>query len=932
MKYIILLVVTFVLMVSHLEAQVVATDPSPANVESLTAVYFYADKGSQGLKDYTGDIYAHTGVITNKSSNGSDWKYVPAGWGENIAKCKMQRVDNNTYLLQLTPDIIKFYGVPEGEKILQLAFVFRNEDGSKTGKDTGDKDIFVNVVDQRLSISFTSPSTTESIAQIGAKMNFIAVASAGGLLQAKVNDKVVYTTGGSTLNFDYTFSELGTYNVEAFITAGGKTVSNKVMVNVVSEVEEMPVPSGMHDGINYHENNTSVTLVLYAPNKQVVFYLGEQNDFTMQDTYKLKKDGARWWIALDNLESGKEYAYQYLVDGQLRIADPYAEKVLDPWNDPYIPASVYPALKPYPTGKTEGIVSVFQPGKSVYNWRVSNFEMPRTENLVIYELLIRDFVEAHSIKAVQEKLMYLKQLGVNAIELMPFNEFEGNSSWGYNPSFYFATDKYYGTATDYKRFIDAAHEMGMAVIMDMVLNHSYGQSPLVQLYFDKNAGDWGQPTAENPWYNQTSPNTSYSWGYDFNHEAPATKDFVDKVINYWIKEFKVDGYRFDFTKGFTNTPGDGGAYDAARIKILKRIYDVQMQANPKSLMICEHFADNVEEIELSNYGMLIWGNLNYAYSEASMGYPKTSDISWASYKQRGWSKPNLVTYSESHDEERMMYRNLNFGASSYPYDVTSMQTALDRAKLSSLFLFAIPGPKMIWQFQELGYDYSINHCPDGTMSDGCRVSEKPVKWDYASEADRKKVYNTFSQLAEIKHTYPIFSTSNFTIDVGAKADKYVYLTLGDEQAVAVGNFDLRAKSMRIDFKKTGWWHRFFANDSIQVTTEGIQFVNFAAGAYELYSTQKLTSNNWALSANKMENETSSVQIYPNPASSKVYIQSKLGLDRVEVYNQLGEIVWMSEKPSSKVAFDVSTFASGMYVVRCVEKGNVSSSKLIISYK
>lgn len=932
MKYIILLVVAFVLMVSHLEAQVVATDPSPANVESLTTVYFYADKGSQGLKDYTGDIYAHTGVITNKSSNGSDWKYVPAGWGENIAKCKMQRVDNNTYSLQLTPDIIKFYGVPEGEKIMQLAFVFRNEDGSKTGKDTGDKDIFVNVVDQRLSISFTSPNMSESIALIGAKMNFIAVASAGGLLQAKVNDKVVYTTGGSTLNFDYTFSELGTYTVEAFITAGGKTVSNKVMVNVVSEVEEMPVPSGMLDGINYHENNTSVTLVLHAPNKQVVFYLGEQNDFTMQDTYKLKKDDARWWITLDNLESGKEYAYQYLVDGQLRIADPYAEKVLDPWNDPYIPVSVYPALKPYPTGKTEGIVSVFQPGKSVYNWRVSNFEMPRTENLVIYELLIRDFVEVHSIKAVQEKLMYLKQLGVNAIELMPFNEFEGNSSWGYNPSFYFATDKYYGTATDYKRFIDAAHEMGMAVIMDMVLNHSYGQSPLVQLYFDKNAGDWGQPTAENPWYNQTSPNTSYSWGYDFNHEAPATKDFVDKVINYWIKEFKVDGYRFDFTKGFTNTPGDGGAYDAARIKILKRIYDVQMQANPKSLMICEHFADNAEEIELSNYGMLVWGNVNYAYSEASMGYSKTSDISWASYKQRGWSKPNLVTYSESHDEERMMYRNLNFGASSYPYDVTIMQTALDRAKLSSLFLFAIPGPKMIWQFQELGYDYSINHCPDGTMSDGCRVSEKPIRWDYASDVDRKSVYNTFSQLAEIKQTYPIFSTSDFTIDVGAKADKYVYLASGDQHAIAVGNFDLRAKSMRIDFQKTGWWHRFFANDSIQVNAEGIQFVNFAAGEYELYSTQKLTFNNWPLGANKVENKAFSVQIYPNPASSKVYIQSKLGLDRVEVYNQLGEIVWMSEKPSSKVAFDVSPFASGMYVVKCVEKGNVSSSKLIISYK
>ncbi len=94
----------------------------------------------------------------------------------------------------------------------------------------------------------------------------------------------------------------------------------------------------------------------------------------------------------------------------------------------------------------------------------------------------------------------------------------------------------------------------MAVIIDMVLNHSYGQSPLVQLYFDGN----GKVSADNPWYNVDSPNPVYSWGYDFNHESLDTKDFVDRVNSYWLEEFRVDGFRFDFTKGFTNTPGDGG--------------------------------------------------------------------------------------------------------------------------------------------------------------------------------------------------------------------------------------------------------------------------------------------------------------------------------------------------------------------------------------
>ncbi len=162
-----------------------------------------------------------------------------------------------------------------------------------------------------------------------------------------------------------------------------------------------------------------------------------------------------------------------------------------------------------------------------------------TEELVIYELHIRDFVGTRAIKTVMDTLDYLERLGVNAIELMPINEFEGNDSWGYNPSFYFAPDKAYGTENDYKRFIDECHKRGIAVIIDMVLNHSYGQSPLVQLYFDPTAGDYGQPTAQNPWYNEVCPHEPYCWGYDFDHESAQTKKFVDRVNRFWIENYKV---------------------------------------------------------------------------------------------------------------------------------------------------------------------------------------------------------------------------------------------------------------------------------------------------------------------------------------------------------------------------------------------------------
>jgi 1,4-alpha-glucan branching enzyme len=152
-------------------------------------------------------------------------------------------------------------------------------------------------------------------------------------------------------------------------------------------------------------------------------------------------DGNKWWVQIDSLDPNTEYAYQFLVDGTLKVADPYSEKVLDPNNDGYISSTLYPGLKAYPAGQTSGIVSTMQANKPVYTWKNNNFVRPEKNNLVIYELLIRDFTTEHSYASTLQKLDYLTNLGINAIELMPVNEFEGNSSWGYNPSFYFAPDK-----------------------------------------------------------------------------------------------------------------------------------------------------------------------------------------------------------------------------------------------------------------------------------------------------------------------------------------------------------------------------------------------------------------------------------------------------------------------------------------------------------
>ncbi|WP_379084860.1 hypothetical protein [Pedobacter sp. UC225_65] len=100
-----------------------------------------------------------------------------------------------------------------------------------------------------------------------------------------------------------------------------------------------------------------------------------------------------------------------MVDGSLKVADPYCEKVLDPMNDGFIGASVYPGLKTYPTGKTTGIVSVMQANKPIYTWKNNSFTRPDKNNLVIYELLIRDFTSEHTYASTLQKLDYLVSLG-----------------------------------------------------------------------------------------------------------------------------------------------------------------------------------------------------------------------------------------------------------------------------------------------------------------------------------------------------------------------------------------------------------------------------------------------------------------------------------------------------------------------------------------
>lgn len=591
-----------------------------------------------------------------------------------------------------------------------------------------------------------------------------------------------------------------------------------------------PLPSGAVDGTTFINGGASVIFNLYAPGKSSVSVIGEFNNW-QPTAMNQTPDGTRWWVQIDNIDPNKEYAYQYLINNSLKVGDPYCQKILDPNNDQYIPAAVYPNLKAYPTGQT-GIVSVMQGNQPTYSWQVPSFTRPDPKKLVIYELHVRDFVATHSYKTLTDSLGYLTGLGVNAIELMPINEFEGNSSWGYNPDYYFAADKYYGTKNDLKTFIDACHAKGISVIQDMVLNHSFGSSPMVQMYFNTSTQ---KPTADNPWFN-VDPKHPDNVGYDFNHESAATKYFFKNVVKFWMQEYHIDGFRFDLAKGFTqNYTTDENAwsqYDASRIAIWKDYNAYMKSIDPNLYVILEYFAVNQEETELVSQGMMMWNNLSGAGEQCTMGYASNPswDISGLFYDRYGFnSSTGNITYFESHDEERMQYKNEQYGNNSGSYSTKDLATGLKRDEAAAVIMLSSPGPKMLWQFGELGYDISIN-------TNG-RTGEKPIHWEYLQDVNRRHLHDIYARMIKWKINNAVFNTSTFSYSLTGPV-KTIQLIDPSNNLEVVANFDVVTQSQNVSFASTGTWYDNLTGTTINVTSLPFT-MSFAPGEYHVYSTKPL---------------------------------------------------------------------------------------------
>lgn len=920
---------------------------NPDQNQSATLLF---DKTGTGLASYSGTIYAHTGVTLN----GSAWQNVIGNWGDNTAQPSLTLVSGNIYKLDLTSTIENFYSVSSGT-ISKINIVLRSADGTQQ---TADLEINVGSFQSTL-ISPSENSTT--ILNSGDNLSISASNTNGNAdYTLLANGVSLNTFTGSTYN--YTDTNITTNkNYELQITQGGITQSKYFSVVINPGVLSENLPANTVIGINYDNSDTTkATLVLNAPGKEFIYVAGSFNNWQPSSAYAMKKDPSsdKFWIELTGLTPGQVYTYQYWVfdttpttNSQILVktADPCSTLVLSPYDDPYIPSGSFPDLATtyaYPAGQ-EREVTVLQTGQTPYNWQVTNFTKPSKDNLVVYEVLVRDFDADRNYQDLIDKVNYFKNLGVNAIELMPVMEFEGNESWGYNTSFHMALDKYYGTSDKLKEFVDLCHQNGIAVILDIAFNHAFGRNPMVRMWMNDPDGDgWGGPNTDNPYFNTVAKH-SYSVGEDFNHTSADTKEYVERTVQYWIEEFKIDGFRWDLTKGFTQacTASDEtctNAYQQDRVDILKDYADFSWSIDPDHYVIFEHLGTDAEEQQWANYrlnegkGIMMWGEMFYNYSQLAKGYATNADITRMGHVSRGFSGKRLMGYPESHDKDRLMYEAVTYGngAGSYPVQ-GNLTNALNRMASLGAVSLLIPGPKMIWHFQELGMDDSIYTCTNGTVNSetdtttgDCKLSTKPQpQWveDWLNDAIRGAIYTKYSKLIQLKTTEPVFN-GDYAISPDANAIKpriYIYdnsLPASSlKNVVVLANFSVADQNVTPDFPYTGTWYDLMDNTPITVSSTSAQIL-IPSGQFKIYGNQPatLTAETFDL-----ENEFA---LYPNPAKESFSVSSSA--DSIEIFSITGQSILKQSNIEANQVIAVANLKSGVYLIKITKENKSITKKLI----
>jgi 1,4-alpha-glucan branching enzyme len=463
-----------------------------------------------------------------------------------------------------------------------------------------------------------------------------------------------------------------------------------------------------------------------------------------------------------------------------------------------------------------------------------------------------------------------------------------------------ALDKFYGTPEKFKELVDTFHQNGIAVILDLAINHAFGRAPGIRLWMDDADGNgWGDPSSENPYFN-TEAKHSYNVGSDFNHQSTMTKNFTKRVIKHWIEEYKIDGFRWDLTKGFTqnctaNDEGCTGNYQADRVAVLKEYADYSWSLDANHYVIFEHLGGDTEEKEWADYklsegkGIMLWGKMTEPYNQLSMGHNSNNSIARMRAESRGFSGKRLVGYPESHDEERLMYKNMLYGNSTQSgHNVKNLNVALSRMSAIGAVSLLVPGPKMIWHFGELGMEQSLNTCSDGNVNN-CRLDTKPQpQWanNWLADTQRKKIYDDWSRMNDLKQNNPVFKGDSSISPLSSNnLVQRVYVfdnsLSGLKNVVILANFDVTTQNVTADFPYTGTWHDLMDESTVNVSSTS-QTISLAPGEFKIYGNQQATLSH-------VQTQLMQIGLRQNPVKERIEIDlPTTDVYTYKLYSALGQ--------------------------------------------
>ena len=314
---------------------------------------------------------------------------------------------------------------------------------------------------------------------------------------------------------------------------------------------------------------------------------------------------------------------------------------------------------------------------------------------------------------------------------------------------------------------------------------------------------------------------------------------------------------------------------------------------------------------------MLWGKTNTPYYQLIMGYGSDSNFSAIGHESRGFQGKRLLGYFESHDEERVMYKALQFGNDWDGYNIQELNTALSRMSAIGAMSLTIPGPKMIWHFSDLGMENSLFTCYDGSVNEpDCKLDTKPQpQWDdnWLNNANRREIYDNWSRIIDLKINEDVFE-GNYSITSGGLTP-IVYIwddNITSDQlknVVIVANFDVTDQSIIPYFPYTGNWYDLMDENGetiINVSSTNDQ-VTLQPGEFKIYGNQSSTT------LSNIEFEVADLIMYPNP--SKDYIYFNQNIDLIEVFEITGKKLLNFENVIKNQKLNLDKLSPGYYVLK-----------------